>query len=220
MTQLLESFFSPHHTSVKICGITTSEDAHQLVAHQVPAIGLNFWPKSKRFCSHKTATTLAPIFKGNTLRVGVFVNASEEDVLSTFEHDLIDVAQFHGDEPNSFLARFAQNQLPFIKAIGVSDSSDLNALEQYHTPYLLLDAHAPGVYGGTGECIDWDLAATLIQSAPHLSIMLAGGITPLNAATAVSQVAPCALDIASGAESAPGIKDFDKVRSILHASAS
>ncbi len=211
------NFFSNDSTALKICGITKPADAEQLVNLGVEALGINFWSKSKRYCSPALAATYSPALRDKILRVGVFVNASEEEVLNCYRDNLIDVAQFHGDETNDFLARFTKHKLPFIKAIGVSHPSDLNDLDQFSTPYLLLDAHAPGVYGGTGETIDWKLAGDIIQANPDFSIMLAGGIKPENAAEAARIVRPCALDIASGAESAPGIKDFDKVRSLLHA---
>ena len=210
----MDSFFSPKTTSLKICGITQPSDAEQLVDLGVEALGINFWEKSKRYCSPELAATYSPALNGKILRVGVFVNASEEEVLSCFRQDLIDVAQFHGDETNEFLAQFSRHQLPFIKAIGVARPDDLKDLDQFSTPYLLLDAHAPGVYGGTGETIDWELAKEVIKNHPEFSFMLAGGITPENAGRAAQAVTPCALDIASGAESSPGIKDFDKVRSI------
>ncbi len=214
---MIDSFFSPTQPSLKICGITQASDAHRLVELGVHALGINFWERSKRYCSPELAVTYAPAVKGQILRVGVFVNASAEYVLRCFEQDLIDVAQFHGDETNDFLADFSQHNLPFIKALGVSTPSDLVNLDQFSTPYLLLDAHAPGVYGGTGETIDWALAGETIKKHPALSIMLAGGLTPDNARLAAQTVSPCALDIASGAESSPGIKDFDKVSGLLQA---
>ena len=214
---LLDSFFSPSQTSLKVCGITSAEAGAMLVEEGVPAVGINFWPKSKRYCAPDLARQFAPSLQGQILRVGVFVNAREQEVLDCYEANLIDVAQFHGDESNEYLSAFSRHSLPFIKAIGVSQPDDLNDLDQFHTPYLLLDAHAPGVYGGTGESIDWHLAASVVQTHPQYSIMLAGGIKPENAAEAASIVSPCALDTASGSESAPGIKDRAKVQLLMNA---
>ncbi len=212
---LIGAFFSPETTSLKVCGITRPEDAWALVEREVPALGINFWQQSKRYCSPERAQEYAPAVAGQILRVGVFVNAPEAEVLACYEQNLIDVAQFHGDEDEAYLADFTRHALPFIKAIGVSAPADLAQLQRFHTPYLLLDAHAPGVYGGTGESIDWTLAGQTVRANPDLAIMLAGGVRPDNAAEATKVVLPCALDVASGAESAPGVKDMAKVQALL-----
>ena len=212
--RLLEQFFSYASPSLKICGITRAQDAFDLCEHGVTGIGINFWPQSKRYCSPSEALTFAPQIQGKILRVGVFVNATEAEVLTCFENNLIDVAQFHGDESPAFLQQFQNHNFPFIRAIGITEHGELPEISRIPTPYLLLDAHAPGVYGGTGKTIDWDFAKTFINEHPEHSVMLAGGITPKNAKAAADLVKPCALDLASGAESSPGIKDFDKVKAI------
>jgi len=212
-----EQFFSQSKTSLKVCGITQTSDAEKLVELGIEALGINFWEKSKRYCSPTQASEFIPFTKGKILRVGVFVNATEQEVLQCFHNDLIEVAQFHGDESNAFLKQFATHNLPFIKAIGVKNLNDLENLTQFHTPYLLLDAHAPGVYGGTGETIDWKIAADAVSKNSDFHLILAGGITPDNASEATKEVRPCALDVASGAELKPGIKDLDKVRALMDA---
>lgn len=213
----MSPFFNNHHVSLKICGVTAPEDAYRLVEYGVEAIGINFWSKSKRYCSPENALNFAPEIKGSILRVGVFVNATEKDVLTCFENNLIDVAQFHGDESPNFLQRFSKKNLPFIRALSVDGNGLLPNHENLSTQNLLLDAHAPGVYGGTGKTINWNMAADFVKSQTDYAIMLAGGITPENAAEAAKVVQPCALDIASGAESAPGVKDFDKIRALIDA---
>lgn len=210
--KLLEDFLSPSFPSLKVCGITTAEDAEKLVDLKVEALGINFWEKSKRYCSPEKAKSFSPNIAGDILRVGVFVNATEKHVLSCFEENLIDVAQFHGDENVDFLESFSQHNLPFIRAVSVNAEGKLPSFSDLPTKSILLDAHAPGVYGGTGETIDWDAAAQTVKDYPDHSIILAGGITPNNAREAALTVKPCALDVASGAESAPGIKDFEKIK--------
>lgn len=213
----MNSFFSSQHTSLKVCGITRPQDAEGLVSLGVEALGINFWEKSKRYCSPASAKDYAPDLKGEILRVGVYVNASIEDVLHCFQENLIDVAQFHGDEDLSYLQNFSQHGLPFIRALGVDEEGNLPSLSSLPTKSILLDAHAPGVYGGTGKKIDWNLAADLVREKPDYSILLAGGITPENAREAAETVKPAALDLASGSESSPGIKDFDKIKRLQEA---
>lgn len=207
-------FFNTSSTSLKVCGITTKTDAEQLIVERVPALGVNFWPNSKRFLSPAAAATFLPALKGKILRVGVFVNADPSEVLQLLENDTIDVAQFHGDETPEYCAPFAEAGYPFIRALGVKNAESLQNITAYKATAILLDAHAPGVYGGTGDTFDWNLAKRVIAENPDLPIMLAGGITADNAAAATAAVHPAALDLASGSESAPGIKDFDKIRAI------
>ncbi|MFC4992941.1 phosphoribosylanthranilate isomerase [Rubritalea tangerina] len=213
----MNDFFDPSSTSLKVCGVTQPHDAHQLIEESIPALGVNFWPKSKRFIPpHQAAKFLKPI-KNKILRVGVFVNADPNQVLDLLENDTIDVAQFHGDESPAYCAPFADANHPFIRALGVKDATSLTNLLDYRATAILLDAHAPGVYGGTGEAFDWNLAKKVIQQHPTLPILLAGGITAENAAQATASVHPAALDLASGSESSPGIKDFNKIRAIQDA---
>lgn len=211
---LLETFLSPDHTSLKICGVTLPSDADQLVALGVPALGANFWPKSKRYLPPSEAAFLKDL-SGKILRVGVFVNESPETILSIHRDGLIDLVQLHGDESPEDAAFLREAGIPFIKAIGVKTRDDLTRAADYGAEAILLDAHAPGVYGGTGETFDWNVALDFKNQHPSLPVILAGGIVPENAALAASTVKPAALDVASGAELSPGIKDFDKVSALL-----
>jgi len=205
------------HPHLKICGITTLSDAQLLVDHGVEALGFNFWQQSKRYISPENASNIATKIKGKILRVGVFVNAEQSEIYELLKNDVIDIAQLHGDEDVSYCQEFAQSGYPFIKAIGVSNADSLKNLEDYRASAILLDAHAPEVYGGTGDTFDWNLAKTVIAEHQDLPVILAGGITQHNASNASSEVNPCALDVASGAEISPGIKDFGKVTAIQNA---
>ncbi|MGJ8672136.1 phosphoribosylanthranilate isomerase [Rubritalea sp.] len=213
----MHDFLQPATTSLKVCGITLESDARRLVTEGIPALGVNFWPKSKRYLAPVKAAEFLPALKGRILRVGVFVNAPAAEVLELLENDVIDVAQFHGDETPEYCAPFAEKGHPFIRAIGVKNADSLANIHDYKATAILLDAHAPGVYGGTGDTFDWNLASEFIKANPNLPVLLAGGITADNAAEATSVVHPAALDLASGSESAPGIKDFEKIRAIKNA---
>lgn len=213
---LLERFLEASTTSLKICGYTRREDIEDAINLGVDAIGINFWPKSKRYCDETTAREILKGTVSEILRVGLFVNQDIELATRLIDENLIDIAQFHGDESVQDLAPLRKQGIPFIKALGIKDRSSTESMDAYGANAILLDAHAPGVYGGTGEKIDWSLAQEITDTA-ITPIILAGGITPENAAEAVRIVKPAALDTASGVETSPGIKNKDKVRKLIEA---
>jgi phosphoribosylanthranilate isomerase len=213
---LLASFLDPSTASLKICGVTTQSDAEELAAMGVDALGVNFWPSSKRYLAPDQAGWLRAL-AGKILRVGVFVNQAPELPLRLVREGYLDVVQLHGDETPSDAAPFRDAEVPFIKAIGVRTVADLEHATEFGAAAILLDAHAPGIYGGTGEVFDWEVASDFRRAHPGLPVLLAGGIVPDNAWLATTSVQPAALDIASGAESSPGVKDFKKVSSFLTA---
>ncbi len=212
----MHSFFNLP-TSLKVCGITRENDVESLIEREVAALGFNFWNRSKRYIAPEVAARFSPRYQGKILRVGVFVNATHAEIIALLEAGVIDVAQLHGDESVEYCQQMARYGYPFIKAIGVEHEGSLQRLEEFKATAILLDAHAPEVYGGTGNQFDWGLAHQVISQHPELPIILAGGITEVNAAEAKRQLHPCALDVASGAESAPGVKDFAKIDNILAA---
>jgi phosphoribosylanthranilate isomerase len=212
----LERFLDPASVSLKICGVTTRDDAERLVALDVDALGFNFWPRSKRYLAPERAAWLAGLTE-KILRIGVFVNEAPELPLRLMSEGLLDAVQLHGDEAPEDAAVYQEAGVPFFKAIGVKTPHDLERAADFRANAILLDTHAPGVYGGTGETFDWNAALDFKKRHPEIPIILAGGITPDNAALAAATVRPAALDVASGAEISPGIKDFDKVAALLAA---
>lgn len=214
---LMSDFLNTDTTSLKICGVTLADEAHRLVDMGVHAVGINFWPKSKRYLEPSKARLFLPELEGKIVRVGVFVNESPELPRQLIEDGLIDIAQFHGDETPKYCHAFGLSGLPFLKAFGVKDASSLKQIDRFQANSILLDTPAPDVYGGTGEKFDWTHARDFIAAHPNIPVLLAGGITPDNAADAIDMVHPAALDVASGAEISPGIKDFDKVQALLDA---
>ena len=213
---LLESFLDSSTVSLKICGVTTRADADQLVAMGVDALGVNFWPKSKRYLAADEAMWLHGL-AGKILRVGVFVNEAPGLPLRLVSEGYLDAVQLHGDETPEDAKAFRDAGVPFIKAIGVKTRADLERATEYGATAILLDAHAPGLYGGTGEVFDWEVASDFRRRHPQLPVILAGGIVPENAGLAAMSVQPAALDVASGAEISPGIKDFQKVAQFIAA---
>ena len=213
---LLESFLDPTTVSLKICGVTTGTDANRLAEMGVDALGVNFWPRSKRYLAAGDATWLREL-EGKILRVGVFVNQAPDLPLRLLREGYLDAIQLHGDETPDDAAAYRDAGVPFIKAIGVKTQADLERAAQYGATGVLLDAHAPGIYGGTGDVFDWEVASEFRRRHLELPMLLAGGIVPENAGLAAMSVQPAALDVASGAEISPGIKDFKKVAAFLTA---
>ena len=206
--------FPPNETVLKICGITRLEDGEMLAELGVHALGANFFPPSKRYLAPEVAPEILLPLAGKILRVGVFVNESLERILALHREGLIDVAQLHGDEPPEDAAALKGEGLAVIKAL---PADRLDEADSYDVEALLIDTPAGSDYGGTGKVFDWSVAREFLVDRSGTPVLLAGGITPENAARAVSTVNPAGLDLASGAESAPGIKDRDKVLALLAA---
>ncbi len=208
--------FPDSGTSLKICGVTTAADAEMLARLGVHALGANFFPKSKRYLApEKAAEVLAPV-QGKILRVGVFVNAPVAQILDLAEACLIDAAQLHGDEPPEDVIALKNRGIPVIKAL---PATELHTAPDYPADAILIDTPAGKDYGGTGKTFDWSLATAFKEKYPEAVLLLAGGITPENAAEAITALHPTALDIASGAESSPGIKDEEKVKALVSVTA-
>jgi phosphoribosylanthranilate isomerase len=209
---------SPNVPRIKVCGITTHEDAEHAVALGVWAIGLNFWPRSARRCDPDTAAEIAATVKRRAEVVGVFVNATLAHVTASAESVGLTMIQFHGDEGPSFCAEAARRTgCKIIKAARVRSGADIQALAAFHVDYHLLDSHVPGRRGGTGETFAWELAR---KHRGRVPLILSGGLTPENVATAIEVVRPFAVDVASGVESAPGRKDPAEIEAFVAAVAS
>ena len=195
---------------VKICGITSADDARAAVGAGADALGFMFYEPSPRCVTPEQAAAIIAKLPTHVAKVGVFVDADEATVRTTAAMAGLDTLQFHGSEPPEFCARF---ELRTIKAFRVKDTGSLGQLPDYDTDAWLLDSYVQGVPGGTGERFNWELAA----EAKRLGrpILLAGGLTPDNAAEAVGQVAPVGLDVSSGVEAAPGRKDAAKVAAFI-----
>ena len=201
--------------TVKICGITRAEDALAAAAAGADLVGFMFYEPSPRCVSVAQAAQLCRPLPPWVGRVGVFVNPEPDAVLRAIAECGLTVLQFHGDESPEFCLQFG---LMTMKAFRLRDAASLAALPGYATDAWLLDAWSPAARGGTGERFNWDLALAARQHGRP--IFLAGGLTPLNVADAVRQVQPFGVDVSSGVESAPGIKDPAKIRAFIAAAKS
>lgn len=200
---------------IKICGVTNEEDARAATAFGADALGFNLWSGSKRFIDLDRAFSWIRGLPPLVTRVAVLVNASLDEAREIAAHPAIDVVQFHGDEDESYCAQFAACGRPFIKALRIRDSSSLDHLDRYSTPSILLDADAGAAYGGTGRQLDPLLAAEAVRRFPEVKVILAGGLKPENVAEAVQVVGPYAVDVASGVEKSPGLKDHGKLENFF-----
>jgi phosphoribosylanthranilate isomerase len=197
-------------TFVKICGVTSLDDALACVDAGADAVGFNFWPKSKRHVPVEIAAAIARKLPAELRTVGVFVDPDEAEVERAFASGAIDLAQLHGDEPPAFCAKFAGR---YIKALRLRDESSLALMAEYDCDLLLVDADAPpGVYGGSGLRASVTLAE---KAARARRVILAGGLTPDNVAAAVQAVRPYGVDVAGGVEREPGIKDWIRVAAFV-----
>jgi len=192
------------HLLVKICGITSPEDARLAVAAGADAVGVNLWPGSKRFVDDATARAILAVVPPGVLKVGVFVNAAPRDVTDALDSLGLDRAQLHGDERAADFASIAPARL--IRVVRVRDERDFAALEDWDVSLHLYDAHVDG-YGGGGVTAPWQLVARLARRP----FLLAGGLTPENVGAAIATVRPDGVDVASGVESAPRHKDARKL---------
>jgi phosphoribosylanthranilate isomerase len=197
---------------VKICGITSVADGLAAAEAGADMIGLMFAEKSPRLISLPTAVEISRALPPFVLRVGVFVNPEEAQVMEAIAACGLNLLQFHGDESSEFCTQFGAMSL---KAFRIRDAASLNALANYQTDAFLLDAHSSSGLGGTGEKFNWELAVEAQRFGKPL--FLAGGLTPENVASAVQQVRPFAVDVSSGVELAPGKKDPVKVRAFIAA---
>jgi phosphoribosylanthranilate isomerase len=197
---------------VKICGITNAADALAAAESGADALGLMFYSASPRHVPLKTAAEITRQLPPFIIKVGVFVNAPEEDVLRAIGECGLNIVQFHGDETPEYCAQFP---VMTIKAFRVRDAGSLKSLADYQTDAWLLDAHVPDKLGGTGASFNWDLA--LEAQKLGRPVFLAGGLTPENVADAVRRVQPYGVDVSSGVEESPGKKDHAKVAAFIKA---
>ncbi len=206
---------------VKICGVANLEDAWCCAEAGADAIGLNFYPPSPRCVGVDVARRIALEMPATMTKVGVFVNASRDEMLRTYDRAGLDAIQLHGDETPQMMAELAGRQL--VKAFRCG-SDDVRPLAEFlrrcedlgcRPCGVLIDAYQPSVFGGTGQIANWPLVRNLCELLLDIPIVLAGGLRPENVAAAIEATHPAAVDTASGVESEPGRKDPQRVRAFI-----
>jgi phosphoribosylanthranilate isomerase len=203
-------------TKVKICGITRPEDAELAVSLGAWALGFILWPQSKRAADPAVAAGIARALRRRPVElVGVFVNQPLDEIEGYADALGLTHVQLHGDEGPAFCAAVAQRTgAKVIKAHRIAHAADLRDLERFHTDLHLLDTAVEGLRGGSGQTWDWSLLAGRRSTTPFL---LSGGLTPDNVGEAIAAVHPWGVDVASGTEASPGVKDAEKLEAFFAA---
>jgi phosphoribosylanthranilate isomerase len=199
---------------IKICGITSVADALEATRLGVDALGLNFYPSSPRYLHEQQARAIVQELPAFLDPVGLFVNETPENVGNVMSRLGLRTCQWHGDQEQTFPG----HSFRAILAFSIRGPESLQKISSYLTSCrgknfqpaaILVDAHVPGLHGGTGQIAPWELLA---EFKPEVPLILAGGLTPDNVAEAIRRVRPYAVDVASGVESSPGKKDWDKMK--------
>jgi len=193
---------------IKICGLTRIEDVEAAVSCGADAIGFVFTASPRRI-SAETAAHLSSGIPGGVLRVGLFLDQHKSEIEQVINSVALDVLQFHGSESEQECNAFG---LPWLKAVAMVNSRSASQAERDYPSAmgLLLDSHSAGTGGGSGKVFDWSLSTPITKP-----LWLAGGLNPDNVATAIHTVRPYAVDVSSGVEASPGIKDADRIRKFI-----
>lgn len=199
---------------IKICGITNVSDALSAMGAGADAIGLNFYADGKRFIDAETAFDVASAVPEEVTLVGVFVNSSAEEIIETADRLSLDVIQLHGDEPADLLPKLPED-IMIVRAYrcgreGLAPLARFISSCRMHgrlPDAALIDANASSDYGGTGQIADWQQIASQREILGEVPLILAGGLTPVNVGEAIATVRPQAVDVATGVERRPGVKD-------------
>jgi phosphoribosylanthranilate isomerase len=207
---------------VKICGITRPQDAELAIGLGARAVGFVFWPDSPRRIDPQAARAIAAGVPAGVAKVGVFVDETAEEIARVMDEAGLDVAQLHGHESPEFCRELkvrlsaSAPDVPrrVIKAIGLKNGGAVNVSEFDSDIVLLLDTHDPERRGGTGKTVNWDVARDIAAMRPAI---LAGGLNAANVKLAIRSVRPYGIDVSSGVESSPGIKDPNRMRSFFEA---
>lgn len=194
---------------VKICGMTNLKDVKVAVDGGVDAVGFIFYKKSPRSVTMQAVREIVLELPPFVDSVGVFVNETAEQINKIADHCKLDRVQLHGDESPAFCKKIRRR---VIKVIRVKDIQSLKKLSDYPVSSFLLDTFSEDQYGGTGKVFDWNLAYSAKKYGP---IILAGGLTPNNVRQAIQRIQPYGVDVCSGVESQPGIKDHKKMQAFL-----
>jgi phosphoribosylanthranilate isomerase len=196
---------------VKICGITREADAELAAGLGANALGFIFWPGSPRYISVEKAKVIVTNVPPHVLKVGVFVDEPIEEVARIVNDVGLDVAQLHGHESPEYCRQVGRT---VIKAVGMTDNGSVTVGDFDPDVVLLVDAHDPARFGGTGRTVNWDVAREI---AATRRTILAGGLNATNIKLAVRSVRPFGVDVSSGVESAPGVKDPHRLRTLFEA---
>jgi phosphoribosylanthranilate isomerase len=198
-----------NQVKVKVCGMTNLKDTLVAVEEGADAVGFIFYKKSPRSVTMKLVREIVLELPPFVDTVGVFVDETAEQINKIADYCNLDMVQLHGDESPTFCKRMRRR---VIKAFRVKDMQSVKKLSNYQVSGFILDTFSESLHGGTGKVFDWNLALPAKKFGP---VIMAGGVTPNNVRQAIQRVRPYGVDVCSGVESEPGIKDHKKIRSFL-----
>jgi phosphoribosylanthranilate isomerase len=198
-----------------MCGVSDPADARRVADLDARALGMIFWPQSPRACTLETGEAIGSELQRRLELVGVFVNATLDEIAYAVDRCHLSMVQLHGDEGPAYCREVARRTgAKVMKAVRVRGAAELHDLQRFHTDFHLLDAYSPASPGGTGESFDWELARKHPGTPP---VVLSGGLTADNVGEAIEIGRPFAVDVASGTEAAPGRKDPAKLEAFMRA---
>ncbi|MEY2573413.1 MAG: phosphoribosylanthranilate isomerase [Verrucomicrobiota bacterium] len=200
---------------IKICGLTTTQDAMAAIEAGADALGFNFFPRSKRYVGREADWIGA--LPENFNKIAIVVNPTLEQAKAIAGAPGITALQLHGTETPEFCRRLMEEGIRFEKALPVSGSESLTNVPDFFTGTVVLDSSAGGEFGGSGRTFPWHTARAFIEANPLLQVVLAGGLTPANVGQAVAIVRPFGVDVTTGVEASPGRKDHGQLRAFIAA---
>ena len=202
---------------IKICGLTTPQDAAAAIEFGADALGFNFFPGSKRYLRRETAGEWIATLPVDVEKVAILVNPSWDEARAAVTTEGITALQLHGAETPDFCRRLRREGIRFQKALPVTGADSVASVPDFFTRTLLLDSGGPGEFGGSGRAFPWEIAREFVAAHPRLHVILAGGLTPENVAEAVGIVKPFGVDVTSGVESSTGRKDHGRLGAFITA---
>jgi len=203
-----------HVPQVKVCGLTSVENALECAALGADAIGCVFYPQSPRHVTDDQARDIFMAVSSKAAMVGVFVNESFSFIMKKVQRYLLDTVQLHGQEPPGLVNRLRKEKLKVIKTLFLSSMPTFENAKDYEPSAFLVECGNGALPGGNAVSWSWEKARYLVENCP---VILAGGLSPENASNAVKQSTPDAVDVSSGVELFPGLKDTGKVEAFIHA---
>jgi phosphoribosylanthranilate isomerase len=205
---------------VKICGLTTPEDAAAATEFGADVLGFNFFAGSRRYLPINASRNWIADLPAQIPKIAVLVNPSWDEAVAAASSPGITALQLHGAETPDFCRQLAEHGIRFAKALPVTTLDSVKDLPSFSTRTVLLDSGDVGEFGGSGRIFPWQIARDFVECNPRLRVVLAGGLTPENVAEAVATVRPFAVDVTSGVESSAGRKDHGRMRAFIAAAKS
>jgi phosphoribosylanthranilate isomerase len=202
---------------VKICGLTTPQDAAAAIEFGADALGFNFFPGSKRYVRIETAGDWIAGLPETVEKVAILVDPAWDEAMAAAKTAGITALQLHGAESPEFCRQLTEHGVRFEKAIPVIDANSVANVPDFFTRTVLLDSAGAGEFGGSGRTFPWEIARNFVRANPHVRVILAGGLTPENVAEAVALVRPFGVDVTSGVESTAARKDHGRMRAFIAA---